>query len=45
VQALRFLGASASPAVFLAPYHLSPVAGFGLAGVLLLAAAAVVPRR
>ncbi|GLZ43915.1 MFS transporter [Actinomycetospora sp. NBRC 106375] len=45
VQALRFLGAAASPAVFLAPYHLSPVAGFGLAGVVLLGAAMLVPRR
>ncbi|MHC1557635.1 MFS transporter [Actinomycetospora sp. C-140] len=45
VQALRFLGASASPAVFLAPYHLSPAAGFGLAGVVLLGAATLVPRR
>jgi MFS family permease len=45
VQAGRFLGASAAPAVFLAPYHLSPVAGFGLAGVVLLAAAVLAPRR
>lgn len=45
VQALRFLGAAAAPAVFLAPYHLSPVAAFGLAGVLLVGAAAMVPRR
>jgi len=45
VQAGRFLGASASPALFLGAYHLSPVAGFGLAGVVLLAAAALTPRR
>ena len=45
VQAGRFLGASASPALFLAPYHLSPVAGFGLAGVVLLAAGVLAPRR
>ncbi|MEJ2887542.1 MFS transporter [Actinomycetospora aeridis] len=45
VQAGRFLGAAAAPAVFLAPYHLSPVAGFGLAGVVLLAAAVLSPRR
>lgn len=45
VQAGRFLGASAAPAVFLAPYHLSPVAGFGLAGVVLLAAGVLAPRR
>ena len=45
VQALRFLGAAAAPAVFLAPYHLSPAAAFGLAGVLLAGAAALVPRR
>ena len=38
VQAGRFLGASAAPAVFLGPYHLSPVAGFGLAALVLLAA-------
>lgn len=44
VQAGRFLGASAAPAVFLAPYHLSPVAGFGLAGVVLLAAGLLTPR-
>ncbi|PVZ03682.1 MFS transporter [Actinomycetospora cinnamomea] len=45
VQALRFLGAAAAPAVFLAPYHLSPVAGFAVAGVLLAVAAVLVPRR
>lgn len=45
VQAGRFLGASASPALFLGAYHLSPVAGFGLAGVVLLAAAGLTPRR
>ena len=45
VQALRFLGASAAPAVFLAPYHLSPVAGFGVAGALLAVSAVLVPRR
>lgn len=45
VQAGRFLGAAAAPALFLAPYHLSPVAGFGLAGVVLLAAGALAPRR
>ncbi|MDD7937400.1 MFS transporter [Actinomycetospora lutea] len=44
VQAGRFLGASAAPAVFLAPYHLSPVAGFGLAAVVLLAAGLLAPR-
>ncbi len=44
VQALRFLGAALAPAVFLAPYHLSPAAGFGLGGVVLVAAAALVPR-
>ncbi|WP_433788150.1 MFS transporter [Actinomycetospora sp. CA-101289] len=45
VQAGRFLGASASPALFLGAYHLSPVAGFGLAGIVLLAAAGLTPRR
>jgi predicted MFS family arabinose efflux permease len=45
VQAGRFLGAAASPALFLGAYHLSPVVGFGLAGVVLLAAAALTPRR
>jgi predicted MFS family arabinose efflux permease len=45
VQAGRFLGAAASPALFLGAYHLSPVAGFGLAGVVLLAAAGLTPRR
>lgn len=43
VQALRFVGAALAPVVFLGPYHLSPVAGFGLAGVLLLAAVVLVP--
>ncbi|MFC5141644.1 MFS transporter [Actinomycetospora rhizophila] len=45
VQAGRFLGASAAPAVFLGPYHLSPVAGFGLAAAVLLAAGLLTPRR
>jgi len=45
VQALRFLGAALAPAVFLGPYHLAPAAGFGLGGVVLVAAALLVPRR
>jgi predicted MFS family arabinose efflux permease len=45
VQSGRFLGAAASPALFLGAYHYSPVAGFGLAGVVLLAAAGLAPRR
>jgi predicted MFS family arabinose efflux permease len=44
VQALRFLGAALAPAVFLGPYHLAPAAGFGLAGVVLVAASVLVPR-
>ncbi|MDD7935852.1 MFS transporter [Actinomycetospora straminea] len=45
VQAGRFLGAAAAPAIFLGPYHLSPVAAVGLAGALRVGAAVLVPRR
>lgn len=45
VQSLRFVGAAAAPAVFLAPYHFSAVAGFGLASVVLVGAAVLVPRN
>ncbi len=44
VQALRFVGAAAAPVVFLGPFHLCPVAGFGLASLVLLGAALAVPR-
>lgn len=35
VQAFRFIGASAAPVAFTAPYHASPVLGFLLPGLLL----------
>lgn len=44
VQALRFVGAAAAPAVFLGPYHVGPAAGFGLGGAVLVVAALLVPR-
>lgn len=36
VQAMRFLGMAAAPALFTAPYHASPVLGFGIPAALLL---------
>lgn len=36
VQAMRFLGMAAAPALFTAPYHASPALGFGIPAALLL---------
>ncbi|MCR3718232.1 MULTISPECIES: MFS transporter [Prauserella salsuginis group] len=38
VQAMRFLGMAAAPAVFTAPYHADPLLGFALPAAVLLAA-------
>jgi MFS family permease len=45
VQALRFLGGGAAPAVVTPVYGLAPLAGFLLPAALLAAATALIPRR
>ncbi|TDV44919.1 MFS transporter [Actinophytocola oryzae] len=45
VQAFRFIGTSAAPIAFTAPYHASPVLGFGIPAVLLAVAAPIALLR